>query len=154
MSDAVVSDAVVSGAAVVGAVVVGAWAGTSSSCAIARISSRMRSIVVSRSASTFRRSSGSVWEERSENHQRSSSASSSPQCSTVSPSRSSVRAAGRVAAWARTLSRAAAASSTRELISPLPAYGSCAETSAEAGPSVSSRALSTCRAASMPESAK
>ena len=97
------------------------------------------------SASALSRSSGSVLEGRRLNHQ--------VAALTVSPSSSSVLTPGRPSYAALTCAVAAAWSATTELISPLAAYLEYSASSCDAGLGLVPRAASTCRAASMPESA-
>jgi hypothetical protein len=102
------------------------------------------------SASALSRSSGSVLDGRRLNHQ--------VAALTVSPSSSSVLTPGRPSYTALTCAVAAAWSATTELISPLAAYREYSASSCDTGLTGSPcgcepRAASTCRAASMPESA-
>ena len=97
------------------------------------------------SASTLSRSSGSVLDGRTLNHQ--------VPVLTVSPSSSSVLTPGRPAKACLTRSVAVAWSATSELISPLAKYLVYSASSWDSGRDCSPRAASVCSAASMPESA-
>src|SRR6516225_4747667 len=108
-------------------------------------SSRRAAMAVSSSASTFRRSNGSVLDGRRLNHQ-------SP-AATVSPSRSSVLTPGRLAKACLTRAVASAWSATSELISPLAWYLAYSAISCESGLAWPPRAARACSAVSMPESA-
>ena len=125
----------------------------------ASTSSRTVTITSSSCASTFRRSSGSVFDARRLNHQRGACA----QCATVRPSSSSTStgpAPALVTYASTTRALAAGTSCTLELISPLLTYGSYASASADSGTASPAgvravpSAASTCMAASIPVSAK